>query len=316
MHTAGVSYSTGETAFKGQYTGQYRLNADSLLLRTDVLGSGIEHVNFFGFGNDTPNADKAFSRTEQDLVSFFPSLRFGSSSTFEAFVGPEAKWVSSPTDTDTILNQQDPLGAGRFGEVLVRGGFELDSRGRQTPFSGFRISPVTATQVKMPTSGVRAKAEGFYAPSTWDVEKAFGGIEGNLAGYVGGQRAVLALRVGGEKVWGDYPWFEAADIGGSSSVRGFSNRRFSGDASLYANGELRFWLGTRRTPLLPLRWGLFAFYDTGRVWVKGEDSDTWHYGYGGGLLGQLIGMPMTFNAALAVGDEGDLKFYLKYGYSF
>lgn len=316
LHAATISYSTGEKKLKGQYSGQYRLNDESLLFRTDVLASGIEHVNYFGLGNETHNSDKSLSRTQQDLASFFPSLRFGSSRNFEAFLGPEARWVKAPTDIDTILNQQQPLGTGEFGEVLVRGGFELDSRGRQTPLTGMQLAPISAGQPRVPTSGVRLKAEGFYAPVAWDVKSGFGGAGGSVAGYLGSQRAILALRVGGEKLWGDYPWFEAADLGGSSNVRGFSNRRFAGDASLYVNSELRFWLGTRRTPILPLRWGLFAFYDTGRVWLEGEDSDKWHYGWGGGLLTQLIGMPLTFNAALAVGDEGDIKFYMKYGYSF
>jgi hypothetical protein len=316
LHAATLSYSTGEKKLKGQYSGQYRLNDESLVFRTDLLASGIEHVNFFGLGNDTPDADKAASRTQQDLVSFFPSLRFGSSRTFEAFLGPEAKWVSAPSDIDTILNQQQPLGAGEFGEVLVRGGFELDSRGRQAPLTGMQLAPITAGKARVPVTGARVKAEGFYAPKAWDVESAFGGAQGSVAGYLGNQRVILAARVGGQKLWGDYPWFESATVGGSSDVRGFDSRRFSGDSSLYVNAELRFWLGTRRTPLLPLRWGVFGFYDTGRVWVEGEDSDTWHYGYGGGLMGQLIGMPLTFNAALAVADEGGLKFYLKYGYSF
>jgi hypothetical protein len=30
--------------------------------------------------------------------------------------------------------------------------------------------------------------------------------------------------------------------------------------------------------------GLLAFLDDGRVWMPSETSDTWHYGYGGGLL--------------------------------
>lgn len=316
LHAATISYSTGEKKLKGQYSGQYRLNDESLLFRTDVLASGIEHVNYFGLGNETPNSDKALSRTRQDLASVFPSLRFGSSRSFEAFLGPEARWVKSSADSDTILNQQQPLGSGEFGELLVRGGFELDSRGRQTPLTGMHLAPISAGQPRVPTSGVRMKAEGFYAPAAWDVESGFGGAGGSVAGYLGSQRAILALRVGGAKVWGDYPWFEASDLGGSANLRGFSNRRFTGDASVYVNSELRFWLGTRRTPILPLRWGLFAFYDTGRVWLAGEDSDTWHYGWGGGLLMQLIGMPLTFNAALAVGDEGDIKFYMKYGYSF
>ena len=316
LHSATLSFSTGERKFKGQYSGQYRLTDEKLLFRTDLLASGIEHVNFFGVGNETADADKALSRTQQDTFSFFPSLRFGSSHTFEGFLGAEAKWVSARTDVDTLLNQQQPYGAGEFGEVLVQGGFELDSRGRQVSLTGLRAPQAAADGAKMKMGGVRLKAEGFYAPATWDVESGFGGVEGSLAGYLGNNKAILALRVGGQKLWGDYPWFEAADIGGSGTVRGFSSRRFVGDASLYGSAELRFWLGTRKTPVLPLRWGLFTFYDTGRVYLEGEESDDWHYGYGGGLLMQMIGLPVTFNAALARGEEGALKFYFKYGYAF
>lgn len=316
LHSATLSFSTGERKFKAQYSGQYRLTDEKLLFRTDLLASGIEHVNFFGFGNETADADKSVSRTQQDEFSFFPSLRFGSSHTFEGFLGPEVKWVSAPTDTDTLLNQQQPYGTGQFGEMLVRAGFELDTRGRQMPLTGLTATKAGPESPKVKASGVRLKAEGYYAPAVWDTVSSFEGAEGSLAGYLGNNRAVLALRVGGEKVWGDYPWFEAADIGGSSSVRGFSGRRFSGDASLYANAELRLWLGTRRNPILPLRWGIFGLYDTGRVYLEGEESDTWHYGWGGGLLMQLIGTPMVFNAAIAKGDEGSLKFYFKYGYGF
>lgn len=35
--------------------------------------------------------------------------------------------------------------------------------------------------------------------------------------------------------------------------------------------------------LLPGEWGLLGFGDGGRVYLDGESSDKWHYGYGGGL---------------------------------
>jgi hypothetical protein len=30
--------------------------------------------------------------------------------------------------------------------------------------------------------------------------------------------------------------------------------------------------------------GIFGLYDIGRVWLKGETSDKWHSGYGGGII--------------------------------
>jgi len=47
--------------------------------------------------------------------------------------------------------------------------------------------------------------------------------------------------------------------------------------------------------------GLLAFYDNGRVWQPGEISNTWHAGYGGGLI--LI----PFNKVAFTGTYGRSK---------
>ena len=38
-----------------------------------------------------------------------------------------------------------------------------------------------------------------------------------------------------------------------------------------------------RTSFLPLKFGISGFFDAGRVFVKGENSDKIHAGYGGGF---------------------------------
>ena len=136
-------------------------------------------------------------------------------------------------------------------------------------------------------------------------------VEGSLSGYLGNDKALLAVRLGGRQVWGEYPWFEAATVGGSSSVRGYDSQRFAGESALYGNAELRLWLGRRKTPILPLRWGLVLLADSGRVWFEGESSDKWHSAYGLGAMVQLIGTPLIFTGGVATGDEG-LGFYFKY----
>jgi hypothetical protein len=115
-------------------------------------------------------------------------------------------------------------------------------------------------------------------------------------------------------VWGTYAWFDAAFLGGANA-RAFPSNRFAGDASLYGSAELRVWMGTLTNPVLPVRLGLFALGDVGRVWLDDEDSSTWHASYGGGLLFQPLGFPLTAHATLAFGEEGP-RFYLGSGYSF
>jgi outer membrane translocation and assembly module TamA len=67
--------------------------------------------------------------------------------------------------------------------------------------------------------------------------------------------------------------------------------------------------------VLPLRWGLLAFGESGRVWYEGESSKKWHTGYGGGVMVQLIGTPMAVGASIANGTEG-IRFYFSGGYTF
>ena len=104
----------------------------------------------------------------------------------------------------------------------------------------------------------------------------------------------LALRAGGQKVFGPYPVFESAFIGGKtpfslleagggSSVRGLPAQRYAGDASAYGSSELYLPI-TRAFLFVPGQIGLVGFFDIGRVFLSGESSDRWHHGAGGGLF--------------------------------
>jgi outer membrane protein assembly factor BamA len=93
----------------------------------------------------------------------------------------------------------------------------------------------------------------------------------------------LAGRVGGTLNFGNYEFYQAATLGGLSNLRGYRRTRFAGENSLYNNLEFRLYLGTLNTLLVSTKVGLVGFHDIGRVWLDGEQSDTWHTGYGGGL---------------------------------
>jgi outer membrane protein assembly factor BamA len=96
-------------------------------------------------------------------------------------------------------------------------------------------------------------------------------------------RAVLALRAGGSKIFGDYAFLEAAKLGGKTNLRGYLSDRFYGHGSVYQNSEFRYKLLDFSSYILNGELGVLAFYDSGRVWVKNEDSDHWHQGYGSGF---------------------------------
>ncbi|MEE9462004.1 MAG: hypothetical protein V3V53_09240, partial [Bacteroidales bacterium] len=96
-------------------------------------------------------------------------------------------------------------------------------------------------------------------------------------------RAVFAFRLGGAINAGNYQFYQAASIGGTSNLRGHRATRFSGDASVYQNTELRYKLFNFSTYFAKGEFGIIGFNDIARVWLGGEDSQVWHHGYGGGI---------------------------------
>ena len=116
-------------------------------------------------------------------------------------------------------------------------------------------------------TGINIQASGFVVPKAWDVDAQYGGFDGVVAAYLGNSRAHLALRAGGRTLVGDdYAWFDAAYIG-SRNNRGFLSHRFTGDSSLFGTVALRAWI--REVPVsIPVRFGVIAFADTGRVLVR------------------------------------------------
>jgi hypothetical protein len=311
-----LQYSTGRNDFKFNYDGEFRRENSSLYFVVDAQVSGLENLNYFGKGNETSSQppegdDESFFDVESDMLRLTLWPRWAVSSDFEVYAGAEVKWTHTPQDQQSFIGADQPYGSGDFGQVGVRGGLDLDSRGHRlvgTVGDQFRADGKPAL------SGVRLKGEGFYYPKAWDARSDFGGVEGTLRGYLVGKRAMLAARVGGRRVWGDYPWFESAFLGGSKSLRGYRKNRFAGDGSLYGSLEARLWL-LRGKLIAPGRWGIFGLTDAGRVFLDGEAADDWHGSWGGGLFFQMLTLNSVFHAAVAHGDEGT-RFYVDYGFAF
>ena len=315
LQTVQLQYSIGRSAFKFNYDGEFRRENSKLYFVLDLQASQLENLNYFGLGNELSNTPpegqgEDYFDVESDVYRFTPWSRWSLGRTFEVYVGPEAKWTHTPPDQSGYFGVEQPYGTGDFGQVGVRGGFDLDTRGHRLAGT---VGDQFRSDGKPAQSGVRLKAEGFYYPEAWDATDAFGGVDGQLRGYLVGKRAMLAARVGGRQVWGEYPWFEAAFIGGSRNLRGYRKNRFGGDSSLYGSLEARLWLFRGRL-IAPGRWGVFGLTDVGRVYLEGESSDEWHASYGGGIFFQMHTLNTIFHVAAAHGDDGT-RFYVDYGFA-
>jgi hypothetical protein len=217
-------------------------------------------------------------------------------------LGPVVRFATVPPGANAgrFILVTRPYGSGDFGEVGASAGLRLDTTHEPIPRHGFVLD-----------------AAGTYYPRLWDVTSGFGEVHGMASAYLSGGGALeptLALRAGGKRVWGRYPFFEAAFLGGTDSVRGLRAQRFAGDASLYASAELRVRL-TDFFFVLPGEMGAFALGDVGRVYLAGEDSRKWHPAVGGGLWFSVLDRSRMLSLAVARSEERT-GVYLWAGFAF
>ena len=285
--------------------------------------SGINILRFHGFGNETEiGEDSDLFKVEQREVIVAPSMEwtFGYETAEEeealslfrpkirVGVGPILKYSNTPLDenADKYIGMLDPapLGLGSFGQIGGRGWIEVDTR----------------DNAAYPTKGFQVMAGTSIFPSAWDVEDTFGEIHGTVSGFLtpGSVRGAptLALRVGGKKVFGTYPFHEAAYIGGHEDLRGLREERFAGDASLFGNAEVRIPLA-RFSLLFPTDVGILGAADVGRVWFDGDpdDADGWHSAFGGGIWLSLLDRIQTVSVSVLWGEDLT-ALYLKAGLLF
>ena len=81
----------------------------------------------------------------------------------------------------------------------------------------------------------------------------------------------------------DFEFFQAAQLGADTGLRGYRKQRFHGNSSLAIGADIRYSFNKIRTSLFPIQLGVFGGYDIGRVWLKDESSNVWHDDIGGGF---------------------------------
>ena len=112
---------------------------------------------------------------------------------------------------------------------------------------------------------------------------------------------MLAFRAGGSAINGNPEFYQLNTLGSHENLRGYRKQRFYGKHSLYNNNELRLIFNTR-SKVFNGKMGVIGFYDIGRVWYPGEQSDTWHAGYGPGIFLSLFNK-VTLSAAYGISND-------------
>jgi hypothetical protein len=303
-----AGYAFRAEAARFDYQGEFLRENRDAFWSLHAVASGVEILRYFGPGNETGDEeDDDFYKVRQRQYLFAPAYTFPLVGSLHTTVAPVVKYASTRDEEGRLIGELAPYGTDSFAQAGMAVRLDLDTRD----------NPVAATR------GIHMRATGTMYPSWWDVDETFGQVFGDASGFLtarGRFETTLAVRVGGQRNWGRYPFHESAFIGGggffggSQTVRGLYQNRYAGDSAVYGNAELRTRLG-RATLVLPADVGLFAFADMGRVFLAGEDSNTWHPGYGGGLWLAYLNRNNTVSIAVAE-SEGRVALYIRMGFAF
>ncbi|MCH7525004.1 MAG: phosphoesterase, partial [Bacteroidetes bacterium] len=278
-------------------------------------------INFFGYGNSTPNLnvdpnpgeeekDLDYNRVRKSSFLFSPSLirngEYGSRLSFG--INYESVEIEN---TD-----------GRFLSDYFQTSEEFERR----HFVGAEISYgfKNKDNVAFPTLGLDFLLNFGYKNNV-DNSNNFGYLIPSLAidyKLVPNGQLVLATKAKGHIIFGDgFEFYQAATIGASDGLRGYRNQRFTGKTSFYQITDIRYNFKQFKTSILPIEFGIFGGFDYGRVWVSDNlvtdptfNNDRLNTSIGGGLFLNMVDM-LTANISLFNSKDG-LRFAFALGFGF
>jgi hypothetical protein len=269
MMQADVAYSTGNRGWKANLLGDKRFESSDFHIPAAATVSQIEVIQFRGLGNDVVEDDSKFFDVKQTAWQFRPAIAMSFAPGSDVSLGPVVRYTKTDSTGNRFISTQQPYGFAKFAQAGVQLAMHFDSR----------IFPDSSK----PRAVLDFAASGY--PGLWDAHSAYESIEGSAAAYITlpiPTKPVIAVRGGGKKLYGDFPYFDAAFLGGGSSFRTEHRQRYAGDASLYGSTELRVPI-VKFPFILPLDVGALGFADAGRVYVDGESPGGWHTAAGGGF---------------------------------
>ncbi len=300
----GIS-TDGLIEFEADYDTRFENSRTRIRSRAGI--SQLTQTHFYGFGNATLNPPEADSRFfDVDRTLYFGEVagaRFPTpSENIDAAFGAQLSFSLTGENEGRFISLfPDLYGVEDFAQVGFFLDFDLDTR----------------DIVANPTKGGRIHVRGTVQPAWLDAVDAYLPLDMFGSYYWTPEiplRPTLAFRVGSRVVWGPFPYFQAAYIGGVESLRGWASQRFAGDVSLYGGMDLRVKV-VEIKKFLPGPFGVLGLLDVGRVWFEGESTGGFHIGYGGGIWTGFLGRGQTVSVTVAASEE-QISVYVGYGFAF
>lgn len=312
QHQLTAKYYGATQGFEFSYYGEFAHVFHNWNLGLDArYTSDSFAINYFGEGNDTTYDEDAvdldFNRVSIQQFHFEPSLQYKKSDNLTAY-------VSARIEANEVLEDNNGFIINNFDQ-------NDDVFGTQTYAGGEAglLFNNKADLLSLPRRGMELGViAGYKRNIDSDFNNEFSYVKPTasfILPLAGKGIATLATKAQAHFIIGEqYEFYHGATVGGNRSLRGFRNERFNGKSAFFSSTDLRVGVAKFRTGFAPLRLGVSAGFDTGRVWIPEQNSDQWHSNVGGSIF--LTGyQALTANIGYYVSDE-DNRIIFTAGFTF
>lgn len=276
-HQFSGMYYFATNGFELEYNGTFKnvLGVWNLGLNSRFTSPNFS-MNYFGYGNETENVDDEkgmdYNRVRIQQLAVNPTLfregRYGTKISFGV----------------------------NFERLKVEDTFDRYVLEAELPNDIFEAKHYASTSLAyaydnydnkaFPTLGFTFLAQASWHMNLENSNQNFASLDTHL-GFThplhANGKLVFSTLAKGKVIFNDnFEFFQGAYIGGNNGLRGFRNERFLGRHSFYQSSDVRWQIGSAKG-FIPMKYGVLAGFDYGRVWRSGENSDKWHNTFGGGF---------------------------------
>jgi hypothetical protein len=290
------------SGWRAELFADQRLERSPLHFSATAQVSDLEIVRFHGFGSTTSDTGaRGFYDVQQRQWTFRPAIAVALNARSDVTLGPILQYSVTDSLPNTLLAATRPYGFGQFKQAGAQLALNYQWRSSE-------VAPRYTWSFGL---------EATHFPAVWDVDKSYQSASASAGAALKfpiPTQPTLVVRGGAKHLFGEFPFHDAAFIGGRRTTRLIALQRFAGDESLFLTSELRFRLFSFLV-LAPLEGGVAMLGDVGRVSMDGESPGGWHTGTGVGAWIGLRETPAMLVLAFTYEREGR-GFRVKTGLTF
>ncbi|MCR5888258.1 metallophosphoesterase [Hymenobacter sp. J193] len=317
--TLAANYAPSRKAYNVRYTGTFTdvIGDLNLNIASQLYGPQLLY-NYFGKGNDTRNVlldsdDERITNRDINETYRIRFSRFTFAPTLEKDVFSFLKFGFGPQYDQWRISQED-LGQ------QIQNGIDAGYIGAASGIrpSDFQVNRYLGGKVYMnldassspknPRIGLRWYNSAEYNRQLNGEKLQYGRLASEVRFYLSPNfpfQLTWAGRIGANRNLGDYRFYQANTLGGTTNLRGYRRTRFAGRSSVYANGEVRVQLFTFNAYLVPGKFGILGLADAARVYSSQDERTglkAFHTAVGGGVWVDVL-KQAVINATYSVGEE-------------